>query len=169
MNKDIISLDFYNSHFYIKLGDTEYYSDNLDRFQTDIGYPYCSIKFLAYEPDRNIYQVEDSDNTTKTGIETEEIGWFLTNKQHLLFVLTNLAQTNTQELTLEIERNIRFADTDWLIQRHQEEILLMKTPTLTNTQFTDLLNYRQQLRDLTNTYSKDIVTNTVAWPINPIN
>ena len=169
MNKDIISLDFYNSHFYIKLDDIEYYSDSLSKFETDIGYPYCSIKFLAYEPARNIYQVEDSDNITKTGPETQEIGWFLDNKPHLMFVLTNLEQTNAQVFTLEIERNIRFADTDWLIQRHQEEILLMKTPTLTNTQFTNLLNYRQQLRDLTDTYSKDTVTNAVVWPTNPIN
>jgi len=170
MSNDTVSLDFYNSSFYIKLDDNTYFSDSLDKFIADIGYPYANtVKLLSYEPNRNLYLIEREGGSADSGLELEEIKWFVDNKAHLVFVITNIEQANTPVITLEMERNNRFANTDWLLQRHQEEILLMTTPTLTNTQFSALLSYRQQLRDLTNTYSKDTETNAVVWPTNPFN
>lgn len=46
------------------------------------------------------------------------------------------------------ERDHLLTQTDWLIQRHQEEELLGKKTTLTKAKYTALLNYRQELRDL---------------------
>lgn len=168
-NHDIVSLDFYNSHYYIRLNGLEYYSDDLEKFIAEINYPYTTIKLLAYEPSRAIYQVERDNGISDSGPTLEEVSWFVDNKTHLEFVLTNLQHSNIPVITLEMERGMRFADTDWLVQRHQEEVLLMKPLTLTNTQFADLLNYRQQLRDLTNTHSKNTPTNEITWPVNPIN
>lgn len=168
-NHDIVSLDFYNSHYYIRLNGLEYYSDDLEKFISEINYPYTTTKLLAYEPSRAIYQVERDNGISDSGPTLEEVCWFVDNKAHLEFVLRNIEQANTPVITLEMERNNRFANTDWLLQRHQEEILLMTTPTLTNTQFSALLSYRQQLRDLTNTYAKDTETNAIVWPTNPFN
>lgn len=168
MNNDIVSLDFYNSHFYIKLDGCEYYSDSLAKFKEDIGYPH-DINLLSYEPGRDIFNLEDKSGAFHSDAELPEIKWITDNRQHLLFVITNIEQSNAPVITLEIERDMRFADTDWLVQRHQEEILLMKTPTLTNTQFSALLYYRQQLRELTQNYPATTETNAVVWPTNPIN
>lgn len=168
MNNDIASLDFHNSHFYIRLDGCEYYSDSSIKFLEDIEYPH-DINVLSYEPSRGIYNLEDKSGTFHSDAELPELKWFADNRAHLLFVISNIEQSNTPVVTLAIERNMRFADTDWLVQRHQEEILLMKTPTLTNTQFAALLHYRQQLRNLTQNYPATAETNAVTWPTNPIN
>lgn len=50
--------------------------------------------------------------------------------------------------TLRAQRDTRLATTDWLVQRHAEELALGLDTTLTPGQHTDLLTYRQALRDL---------------------
>jgi hypothetical protein len=84
-------------------------------------------------------------------------------------VIANVTQMEMPVETLEMERSLRFADTDWVLQRNQEQLLLNIPPSLDQAQVIDLLNYRQQLRDLTNTYSKDTPANEVSWPRNPLN
>jgi hypothetical protein len=41
--------------------------------------------------------------------------------------------------------------------------------SITTEQYVALLNYKQQLRDLTNTYNKNTPTEQVNWPTNPLN
>jgi hypothetical protein len=41
--------------------------------------------------------------------------------------------------------------------------------TLTDEKYAELLAYRQQLRDLTNTFPKNTPAQQVTWPVNPIN
>jgi len=60
-------------------------------------------------------------------------------------------------------------DTDWLVQRHQEEQLRGVLTTLNPQEFSNLLNYKQQLRDLTDQYPLNTPVDQVTWPINPIN
>ena len=55
--------------------------------------------------------------------------------------------------------------TDWLVSRHTEEKILGTTTTLSESQFTKLLTYRQQLRDITNQYT---TLDDVIWPVNPL-
>lgn len=49
---------------------------------------------------------------------------------------------------LRAERDGMLMATDWLVQRHAEELALGLDTTLTPEQHTDLLTYRQALRDL---------------------
>lgn len=170
MNTDLINLDFYNNSFYIKLDGLEYFTDNAAKFLGDSGFPYSQIvKLLAYEPARNFCAVEYSDGVTDSGVDLEPIRWFTENKEHLTFVIANVTQMEMPVETLEMERSLRFADTDWVLQRNQEQLLLNIPPSLDQAQVIDLLNYRQQLRDLTSIYSKDTPANEVSWPQNPIN
>jgi len=164
-----VSLDFYNSHFYIKFENKEHYWDDSAKFITETGYPYTSTRLLAYEPDRNIYHVEREGPTMVVGQELPEMKWIVDNKQRLIPILEQLTQAAMPVITLEMTRGQLLYDTDWLVQRHQEETLQNTTTTLSTQQFTDLLNYKQQLRDLTNTYSKDTPTDQVIWPTNPLN
>lgn len=58
------------------------------------------------------------------------------------------------ELTIEqlaaIERRWRDAEvnsTEWLVNRHRDELDMQQSPTLETAQYTELLEYRQALRD----------------------
>ncbi|WP_413794825.1 MULTISPECIES: phage tail assembly chaperone [unclassified Pseudomonas] len=44
-------------------------------------------------------------------------------------------------------RNAELQSTEWLVTRHRDEQDLERPPTLTLEQFSELLNYRQALRD----------------------
>jgi hypothetical protein len=170
VNTDLINLDFYNNSFYIKLDGLEYFTDSAAKFLNDSNFPYVgTVKLLAYEPARNFYVVEYSDGLTDSGVDLDPIRWFTEHKEHLTFVIANVTQMEMPVETLEMERSLRFADTDWVLQRNQEQLLLNIPPSLDQTQVIDLLNYRQQLRELTNTYSKDTPVNEVVWPRNPLN
>jgi len=68
-------------------------------------------------------------------------------------------------LDIKNERDFRLSTTDWLVTRHNEEKLLGVSTTLTESQFTQLLNYRQALRNITTQYT---VLADVVWPVNPI-
>lgn len=164
-----VSLDFYNSHFYIKFENKEHYWDDLSKFIADTGYPYNTTRLLSYEPERNIYNVERVGIQMVVGQELEEIRWLVENKQRLIPILEQFMQATIPVITLEMTRIQKLADLDWVVQRHQEQLALNIPTTLTTEQYIAVLNYKQQLRDLTNTYSKDTPTEQVVWPTNPLN
>jgi hypothetical protein len=57
---------------------------------------------------------------------------------------------------------------DWMIIRHQDELLAGATPTLTATKLTAVLDYRQALRDLpTADGFPECSMPVLAWPISP--
>jgi hypothetical protein len=61
------------------------------------------------------------------------------------------------------DRTVVFKSTEWYLQRHAEELALNISTTLTTQQYTELLQYRQALRDM------DLATDpyNVAWPTLP--
>ncbi len=169
MINNMASLNFYNSHFYIKFENKEYHWDNSAKFIADTNYPYAdSTLLLSYEPDRNIYHVERVGPEGFAGQELEEINWFVENKQRLIPILEQLIQAAVPVITLEMSRVQKLYELDWIVQRHQEETLLNIPHKLTDEQYMAVLTYKQQLRDLTNTYPKDTPSENVTWPIDPL-
>lgn len=63
-------------------------------------------------------------------------------------------------------RDELLASTDGLTIRHQEETLRGITTTLSSTELTALLNYKQQLRDLPATYASN--PGDVVYPTFPL-
>jgi hypothetical protein len=64
-------------------------------------------------------------------------------------------------------------NTDYVLQRHQEETALNITHTLSDQQFNNVLVYRQALRDLNVHGLAEGTTRTktiddVTWPTNPL-
>lgn len=49
------------------------------------------------------------------------------------------------------KRNTLLSETDWMFNRHLEQTMLNISTNLTEIQFTKLIEYRQSLRDITNT------------------
>jgi hypothetical protein len=54
-------------------------------------------------------------------------------------------------LSKRIARNAALARTDWLVIRHQDDLLSARAPTLNETQLDAVLSYRKALRDLPST------------------
>lgn len=52
-------------------------------------------------------------------------------------------------------------DTDWLVQRHREQVETEATTSLTAEEYTQLTSYRQYLRELSNNFQIDFTTTTL--------
>ena len=167
----MISFDFFNSHFFLRVEGQEYHWENVNKLVADTGYPFADTSaFVSYEPNREIYHVQkQGSNEVFVGVEQPEISWFLNNRDSLLQTINTLIEADKPVITVEMQRAYYLAETDWLVQRHQEELLRQATPTLDESQFRALLDYKQELRDLTLHYSKEQPAETISWPQKPFN
>ena len=59
----------------------------------------------------------------------------------------DVAQQQTAKIVSQ--RNKLLTKSDWVVTRHLEEKMTGKDPTLSEEQFVEFLNYRQELRDIT--------------------
>ena len=166
----MVSLDFYNSHFYIKFENKEYYWHDVTKFISDTEFPYANTtRLLSYEPERNIYHIERHSQQVFVGEKVEELNWCKLNKQRLMPIIERLIKEDVTIITLEMTRAEKLAEVDWIVQRHQEQVALYIPTSITEEQYINLLYYKQKLRDLTKTQSKDTPTDQVDWPTNPLN
>lgn len=164
-----LSIDLYNNSISCKFDDVTYLFSSTEKFSELTGFPYMeTVGILSYEPERNIHVVERANGNCVSGTDSDEMAWIISNidaiKQAAIDDLAaNPPQTYT--LTLDMVRNSMLYSTDWVLQRYQEETMLNLTHTITELQLTALLEYRQQLRDITKTYTS---LDTVVWPTNPL-
>ena len=167
---NIVNLDFYNHHYFVRVGNKEYYTNDQNKFAEDMGYTLDPrIGALSYEPERNVYHIEYRDNTQQSGSDLPEFEWFVDNLTVLHSRIVDSEQHDVFVVTVEMQRAQLLYETDWLVQRHQEQLLRGSTITLNETQIRALLDYKQELRDLTLHYSKEQSAETVAWPQKPFN
>lgn len=170
MDNKTVSLDFYNNSYFVRSGTVQYAWFSLETFVADTSFPYTTgTVSLSYEPSRSIYTVERQNQTYEYGTEVAEIQWFSNNFDRIVEIARVKQAAETPVVTLDLARQIKFSETDWLVQRHQEQIMLNIATTLTDEKYAELLAYRQQLRDLTNTFPKNTPAQQVTWPVNPIN
>lgn len=64
------------------------------------------------------------------------------------------------------QRNAKLDATDKIVTRHRDQIELGVTPTLDAATYTALLAYRQELRDITETFASN--PEAVLWPSSPV-
>lgn len=167
-NSTIITLDFYHSNFYVKLGPAEYLWEDADTFITDTNFPFKDlVRLVSYEPDRNLFLVELLTNEVHSGNNNNVMQW-ITDNLVALKACVNSKPKEEFTITVEIARAQKLFDTDWVLQRHQEETLLGITNTLTPEIVMSIMLYRQELRDITNTYAKDLPEDQAVWPVNPL-
>lgn len=167
MAHDFISLDYDNESFSARIDDDEHAFSSMKEFFTLTGFPYkTGISAISLEPYRNIYTVVYTDGKQTHTEHSDEIQWLLKNWNKIKEAINeDAANTVYNVWTLVDERNMRLNSTDWLVSRHTEEKILEMSTTLTDSKFTQLLTYRQQLRDITNQYT---TLDDVVWPINPL-
>ena len=164
-----LSIDLYNKSISCKFDDITYLFSSTEKFFELTGFPYMeTIGMLSYEPERNIYVVERVGGTCAQGTDSDELAWVILNIDAIKQAAKDDLAANPPEtyaVTLDMMRDSLLYSTDWVLQRYQEETLLNLTHTITEAQLTAVLEYRQQLRDITKTYSS---IDTVVWPTNPL-
>ena len=68
-----------------------------------------------------------------------------------IYEIVETPEEVTQQQTAKIvsQRNTLLTKSDWIVTRHLEEKMTGKDQTLSEEQFVEFLNYRQELRDIT--------------------
>lgn len=164
----IFTLDFFNDSYYFKQGSKQAFWNDKEQFLSDTGFPFINTGIVAVETDREIYHVERPGAVNISGNTTEEVVWLLEHVHLFLSIADQQAVLMNPIITLEMSRQGRLFETDFLITRHQEETLLGIEHTLSEQQLQSVLSYRQALRDLTDIYDKATPEDQVIWPVNPL-
>lgn len=169
MDYTYISMDFYNQNFSIKIKENHGYWNNADDFITSTNFPFEeTVRILSFEPDRNIFHIERPGGLNENGESSIEIAWLKNNLTALAEAATARSKKTEFVITMEMERDSRLSGCDWVVLRHNEESILGMPKSLTSDQIKDVLNYRQQLRDMTKTYDPMTPTKEVSWPLYPL-
>ena len=162
MLHNYVSIDFYNGTVSCRFNSTNYLFSASSVFIEHTNFPYTeTVRKISYEPDRNIYIVEELNG---------KISNHLANIEQAAIAD---AAANTARVPASAQREMLIYNTDYILQRHQEETLLNISHKLTDQQFADVLAYRQALRDLdVNGYvegtTKIKIITDVTWPTNPL-
>lgn len=166
MLRKIVIIDFYNDSFYIADGDFDHLWTVKDNF-LNTGFPYKdNVGMINYEPMRNFFSVEYLGGQTLHH-RTEEIEWIENNFDLLLQSARDEKDlSQNPSLTIRQLREIKLYDTDWMVVRHQEELICGEPTTLSELQFEALASYRRWLRDIPLTYpdvDMDLNSNNILW------
>jgi hypothetical protein len=157
-----ITLDFVNGNCSISLNGVNHLFTSSDNFKSLTGYPFENTHLMFFEPERAIFVVERSGPETVSGEDLEEIIWIIANKDNIIQAAHNDGYGELPPSPpLSAFRNEKLFSTDWMVIRHRDQIDVGVATTLTNTQYQNLLIYRQALRDL----SKDYTIDNVVWPL----
>jgi hypothetical protein len=164
----VFTLDFFNDSYYFKQGDNQAFWNSKEQFLSETKFPFADTGIVAVETDRNIYHVERPGAVNLTGQDVEETAWLLNHIDDFLTFAEQQADSMNPVITMEMMRNSKLFETDYVLIRHQEETLLGLSHTLSEEELSAVLAYRQQLRDLSNIYEKSMPHDQVEWPNNPL-
>ena len=163
-----VFIDFYNNSASCRIADVVHAFSSANAFKYGAGFPYSeTMQLVSYEPGRGIYVVEYVGGKSEHGPDLHAMVWIKDNLDKIkAAAIQDLAEHPPyQPLTLTAVRNGKLYDTDWVLQRKQEEDLLGLPNSMSADKFAAVLAYRQALRDITQRYS-DI--NSVVWPTDPL-
>ena len=167
MKQNYISLDFFNQNYSARIDGIEHVFSSEEAFYNLTKFPYKNnLVAVSVEPFKNIYTVMYTDGTQHHDEYSDEVKWLLNHLPELKNAMKNDVTVDNFEPTVRDYRNAYLNSTDWLIQRHQEEKLLDVETTLTDEKFRELLEYREALRHIPESYSS---LDQVVWPTNPLN
>jgi hypothetical protein len=121
------------------------------------------ILAINYEPDRDLYCVSFLKEPAIHGEKCLEINWIKANWEHIreTFHELEIAFVSITEKKIN-----SLYDTDWVVLRHQEQVLAGTQTSITSQQFEELLAYRQALRDIPSSLEQS--EDTINWPVSPV-
>lgn len=145
------SLNLYTNNLVVQFGNLIHVAHDPAVFLEEVGFNFPNTRMFDCEVERGISIVERVGGEREVGTETPEALWFIDNLDSIRSTAQREADTHRQEPlapTWDMLRSIALASTDWMVQRHNEQILIDSPTTLSSEQFVELLKYRQTLRDL---------------------
>ena len=131
-----------------------------------------NIFSFNYEPNRNVYVIALADGKTIVGEQSLEINWIKHNWNRIAEDFFDLMGDHEFRLTAWDKRILYFQHTDWYLERYREQVTLEVETSNTAEQISELLAFRQELRDMP--ISEEEFVEEVEWPdlptwIPPIN
>ena len=171
MQHTYVNLDFYNNNCSCKINGNSYVFHSPQSFVEKTNFPFAAtLRISSYEPERNIFVVEDENGVGKNGADLPEMVWFANNLENIESAA--IRDNAEREIifpsfvpTIRTERDHKLFLTDWVLTRWQEETTINVPHSMTEQKFAEVLMYRQALRDITNTYTS---LDDVVWPTNPL-
>lgn len=174
MLHNYVSIDFYNGSVSCRINNANYLFSAPSVFIEHTNFPFTdTVRRVSYEPERNLYAVEELNGKMTSGSDLPVIVWVANHLANIEQAAIADAAASAARVPASAQRQILIYNTDYILQRHQEETLLNITHKLTDQQFADVLAYRQALRDLNvNGYvegtTKIKTITDVTWPTNPL-
>jgi len=164
------NLDLYNNNISIIRNGAAHLFSSVEYFIQNTNFPFVNqARIVHYEPDRNIFVVERSGPEIVSGADLVEIVWITDNIETIWqLAITDKAEQDARNApSANMLRAVKLYETDWILQRHQEETLLNLPHKFTDQQMTDILTYRQALRDLGGINTANTPADQVNWPSVP--
>lgn len=143
------SMNLYTNSVELQYNDIQHAFVDVEKFLSDSNFPFSTARIVCCEVERNIFIVEHLGGQRSIGSAEPEIMWAIDNIE----VIAALARAEKEWIaqlqapTWEDIRLSRLSSTDWLVQRHTEQTITGVPTNITTAQFSELLTYRQQLRD----------------------
>lgn len=123
--------------------------DSAAHFKQETGFDFPDAKKVFFEPERSVYLIERSGGRCEVGADLPEIVWLQDNIQTIKHAGERINISRQPVITWRMTRNDLLYATDWLMTRHSEQLQLREQTTLTDSQYKELMSYRQLLRGLT--------------------
>jgi hypothetical protein len=157
-----VTIDFMNGSASINLNGINHIFTTVDNFIKLTGYPFNNTHMIFYEPERGIFSVERSGPQFINGKDVEEIVWIESNISRIIEAAHSDGYGEVYVFSLREVRNSKLYETDWMVTRHQEQLMSGEPASLSQEQYSNLLKYRQELRDITSRYN---TLDDVVWPL----
>lgn len=143
-----VTLDFYNNVADINVDGVARLFTSGTAFKELTGFNFPDALLVSYEYERNFFMVERVGGVYQSGASAPEIQWITDNIETIKQAAATDELSSRPTSSWRYERNTYLGMTDWMVIRHNEELLRNAT-TLTTEQFEELLEFRYQLRIMT--------------------
>lgn len=146
--------------------DKNIYAASWEKFAEKYSPPFSvdNVYSINVEPTKNHYSIVMEDGSSSNSPELSlEINWIKANWDNFCESFHELEAPDP--LPISTKKLDLLYETDWLVQRHQEQTLLGVVPSITAQQFEELLAYRQAIRDIP---SSEAPETAITWPSLPI-
>jgi hypothetical protein len=171
MQHTYVNLDFYNNNFSCKINGNLYVFLSAQSFIEKTNFPFtATLRILSYEPERNIFAIENVGGIGQSGSNLPEMVWIENNLANIESAA--IRDASEREVifpsfvpTIRTERDHKLVMTDWVLTRWQEETTINVPHSMTEEKFAEVLMYRQALRNITQLYTS---LDDVVWPTNPL-
>ena len=144
-----LNLDIHCASADIDVNGVIYVFDSAQQFIDETGFNFPDAKKVFFEPERNIYVIERSGGRCEAGPDLPEFEWINEHAEDIFQAGLRVEEARKPTITWQMERFAKLSNTDWLVTRHLEQQQLGMTTSLSAEQYTQLIAFRQSLRDLT--------------------